>query len=85
MLKSLTPSPGTAWPYAHGGGTDAFPVRSGWWRLLAGLRAYRAALARRRNLRRAMADLERLDDRMLRDIGVSRSEIGRVVRYGRGS
>ena len=32
-----------------------------------------------------MQELERLDDRMLRDIGVTRSEIGYVVRYGRHS
>jgi uncharacterized protein YjiS (DUF1127 family) len=32
---------------------------------------------------RAVAELANLDDRMLRDIGVSRSEIPHVVRYGR--
>jgi uncharacterized protein YjiS (DUF1127 family) len=33
--------------------------------------------------RQARHELEGLDDRMLRDIGVSRGEIGHVVRFGR--
>jgi uncharacterized protein YjiS (DUF1127 family) len=43
-----------------------------------------AALLTRWRIRKAARDLERLDDRMLRDIGVSRTEIGHVVRHGRG-
>jgi uncharacterized protein YjiS (DUF1127 family) len=34
-------------------------------------------------LSKAATELNELDERMLRDIGVSRSEIGRVVRFGR--
>jgi uncharacterized protein YjiS (DUF1127 family) len=52
-------------------------------RIIGGIQAYRAALAEQRRLRRARSELESLDDRMLKDIGVVRCEIGRVVRYGR--
>ena len=34
-------------------------------------------------LSKAATELSDLDDRMLRDIGISRAEIGRVVRFGR--
>jgi uncharacterized protein YjiS (DUF1127 family) len=86
MLRSMTPSTETAWPYARQDGAGAASAtRSGWSRIVAGLRAYRAALAERRRWRRAREELERLDDRMLRDIGVGRSGIGYVVRYGRRS
>ena len=34
-------------------------------------------------LSRAATELNELDERMLRDIGVSRAEIGHVVRFGR--
>jgi uncharacterized protein YjiS (DUF1127 family) len=43
------------------------------------LRAWREI----RRHRRAMDELSVLDDRMLQDIGVNRSEIPRVARYGR--
>jgi uncharacterized protein YjiS (DUF1127 family) len=36
-----------------------------------------------RKHRQGMDELRMLDDRMLQDIGVSRSEIPRVARYGR--
>jgi uncharacterized protein YjiS (DUF1127 family) len=48
-----------------------------------------AAAARRfrseRAVRLAMAELESLDDRTLKDIGISRDEIWHAVRYGRGA
>ena len=37
----------------------------------------------RRELARAMATLSQMDDRSLRDIGISRGDIGRAARYGR--
>lgn len=51
--------------------------------LIFGIRSLLAALRERRLLRRAERDLETFDDRMLRDIGIGRSEISRVVRKGR--
>jgi uncharacterized protein YjiS (DUF1127 family) len=36
-------------------------------------------------LRRAVVELQNMPDRMLRDIGVTREEIGHVVRFGRDS
>jgi uncharacterized protein YjiS (DUF1127 family) len=46
-------------------------------------RLYRLAQAQWQH-RRAMQELHDLDDRMLRDIGVNRSEIPGVARFGRG-
>lgn len=54
--------------------------------LLATARSLRQYLARQihqRALRSAEAALMALDDRMLRDIGLSRGEIGSAVRHGR--
>jgi uncharacterized protein YjiS (DUF1127 family) len=36
-------------------------------------------------LRRAVVDLQSMPDRMLRDIGLTREEIGHAVRFGRDS
>jgi uncharacterized protein YjiS (DUF1127 family) len=85
MLKSMTSSTEGPWPYADRAGysDEVSGVRRAWLRIASGIRSYRAALTRKRRLRHAMAELQGLDDRMLRDIGVSRCEIGRVVRYGR--
>jgi uncharacterized protein YjiS (DUF1127 family) len=41
------------------------------------------ALTRQRRIRRAHEELMALDDRTLHDLGIDRSEIGRVVRWGR--
>ena len=60
---------------------DFAPPRHATWREF--LRTQLAALAVRRRLRCATGDLHALDDRMLKDIGVSRHEVGRVVRFGR--
>jgi uncharacterized protein YjiS (DUF1127 family) len=85
MFKSMTSPTRGPWPYADRADRagEISGVRKAWLRIASGIRSYRAALARKRRLRHDMAELEGLDDRMLRDIGVTRCEIGRVVRYGR--
>ena len=52
--------------------------------ILAGVRVHCLRLVKYRALPRAERQLVRLSDRMLKDIGVARSDIWRVVRYGRG-
>ena len=42
-----------------------------------------AAYAERRRINRAIAELDTLSDHVLRDIGVPRHDIERIVRYGR--
>lgn len=49
-------------------------------RLFAALARAGSAIRAESRARRAYAELARLDDRMLRDIGVSRSEIHSLVR-----
>jgi uncharacterized protein YjiS (DUF1127 family) len=56
------------------------PRWSGWTRSLAKLRS---GLVRRFKIRRTMVHWQALDDRMLKDIGLTRHEIDRFVRYGR--
>lgn len=58
----------------------------GLWHLLTVLvqRAV-AAWSKRRRAQRAIAELSCLSNRMLRDIGIERHDIERVVRYGRGA
>jgi len=88
MLRSFAPqSPGDMWPYAEPA-PDAVPARRlagllGW--LASSILAGFAAIARRRRIVRAERALVDLDDRMLRDIGITRTQIGRVVRYGRSA
>jgi uncharacterized protein YjiS (DUF1127 family) len=88
MLRSFAPqSPGDLWPYAEptpaAGPTRGFAALLG--RLAAGILAALAAIAERRRIVRAERALVDLDDRMLRDIGITRTQIGRVVRYGRSA
>ena len=52
--------------------------------LASSIRSLFAGLREHRRIRRAECDLETFDDRMLRDIGIGRSEIRWVVRSGRG-
>jgi uncharacterized protein YjiS (DUF1127 family) len=49
------------------------------------VRSLATEFARRRRLRRGLDALHSLDDRMLADIGITRSEADRVVRDGRWS
>jgi len=69
------------WPLAEQPELSGRPASGG---VLARL----VALARRvrsdRAARLAMAELESLDERTLRDIGISRDQIWHAVRYGRG-
>ena len=83
MMKTLAPSsPDDLWPMPEpaqaGTGTPSLLQRLG--AVLGGLAAH--LIERHRQLK-AEGELRALDDRMLRDIGLRRSEIGRVVRYGR--
>ena len=50
-------------------------------RIAAGLTKMRLALRREMRARRAAAELASMNDRMLRDIGISRDEIEGVVRH----
>jgi uncharacterized protein YjiS (DUF1127 family) len=42
-----------------------------------------ARIRKERRIRRGIEEMMALDDRMLRDIGVSRSDVAYVARYGR--
>ena len=52
-------------------------------RILDGPRWLLGALAREWWLHRAAAELAAMDDRLLRDMGLGRSEIDDIVRWGR--
>ena len=67
------PQPRAALPRRHTVG--AWLVRT-----VAGLAA---AIAREMRVRRAMRDLAMMDEHMLRDIGITRAEIGHATRFGR--
>jgi uncharacterized protein YjiS (DUF1127 family) len=74
-----TPSTHRLAPMAHGGGAG----RSVWAVVRAGLAWLIATLAREREIRRSMRLLATFDDYMLHDIGITRGDIERVVRFGR--
>jgi uncharacterized protein YjiS (DUF1127 family) len=59
------------------------PRHIAWQKLAAFAAAVVSGLAERRRIRRCERELQTLDDRMLRDIGVTRQSIGSVVRHGR--
>jgi uncharacterized protein YjiS (DUF1127 family) len=86
MLRSFAPrSLGDAWPDAEP--TPATGRARGISALLrwvaSGILDALAAVAERNRAARAERTLAELDERMLRDIGITRTDIGRVVRYGR--
>ncbi|MEQ1613649.1 MAG: DUF1127 domain-containing protein [Hyphomicrobiaceae bacterium] len=59
-------------------------VKTVCWNVAKSVAAYAGELVCQRALRRMEYELERLDDRTLKDIGMDRSEIRRHVRFGRG-
>jgi uncharacterized protein YjiS (DUF1127 family) len=59
------------------------PAALAWASVARALKALAAAWTERRRVRRAVLQLEALSDRMLADIGLDRSDIARVARYGR--
>ena len=74
-ISSDTPAP-------HGSATaDRSWSISAWFRGLVA-RAARA-IAQELRIRRDMRHLMAMDDRMLKDIGLSRAELGDAARYGR--
>jgi uncharacterized protein YjiS (DUF1127 family) len=82
MFKTLAPrSTDDLWPFAEQ--PQAGAPASLMQRLAGSLSAMAQFVVERRRYLKARHDLASLDERMLRDIGVTRSEIGRVVRYGR--
>src|SRR5262245_26757197 len=69
-----------AWPHTRKAHNNVV------WRLVAsGISSFLRSIAGRRDLRRATHELESMDDHMLKDIGIGRSEIMWAVRYGRAS
>ena len=62
---------------------DSGAGRSVWAQVRSGLVGLVGALARERELRRSMRLLASFDDQMLRDIGLTRGDIERAVRFGR--
>ena len=77
---------GAFWPFAERSDfdTEARP-RSLIGGLLAASRRAVAALASELAVRRAMQSLASLDERLLRDIGLERDQIGLAARQGRGA
>jgi uncharacterized protein YjiS (DUF1127 family) len=61
----------------------ASPGRSAWRSTRAAISGLIAAINRARKIRRSVIELSSWDDRMLSDIGLTRGDIKRVVRFGR--
>jgi uncharacterized protein YjiS (DUF1127 family) len=68
------------WPYRA---TRGHVGPTFWGRAREGLAQAAAAASRWRRLRRDTRRLMALDDRLLRDVGLSRGEVERAVRGGR--
>jgi uncharacterized protein YjiS (DUF1127 family) len=83
MFKLLTfRSDGAFWPFAERDDNRARAFHLGRI-LMAWPRQLVAAVLRELSTRRARQTLASLDDRMLRDIGIDRSQIESVCRHGR--
>ena len=76
-------SDGAIWPLAERSDFDAGTHGSG--TVLGKLMALAQRFKAERATRRAMHELESLDDRTLKDIGIARDQIWHVVRHGRGA
>ena len=84
MFKIVTfRSDGAFWPLTQRSEFEAGTHASG--TLLGKAMALARRFRAERAARRAMHELASLDDRTLRDIGISRDEIWHAVRYGRGA
>ena len=54
-----------------------------WGSVVTGLVSARNALAKEIRIRRSMAELSRMGEAMLRDLGLTRLDVERAVRHGR--
>ncbi len=80
---TVSPAADRLWPYAQP--TRSMALRLVWqWIGAAAVKGI-ARAHKRRLLMRAERELQYLDDRMLKDIGITRSEIGSMARFGRSS
>ena len=68
----------------HASSASRAGVGSAVWGLVArGFAAAMAAMVKEIRARRAMAELSGMGENMLHDIGLTRDDVERVVRYGR--
>ena len=80
---TASPAADRLWPYAQP--TRGMALRRVWqWIVAAAVKGI-AAARKRQLLLRAQRELQYLDERMLKDIGISRSQIDPMTRFGRGS
>jgi uncharacterized protein YjiS (DUF1127 family) len=75
-------STSSTYRFTHAARSPA-PGRAVWARVRAGLVGLIGALAREREIRRSIRHLASLNEHVLRDIGLTRGDIERAVRFGR--
>jgi uncharacterized protein YjiS (DUF1127 family) len=84
MSRITAPRPADRlWPYAQP--TRGLAARPAWHRIASTVARWIAAMRERQRLHRAEYELHLLNDRMLEDIGLRRSEIASMVRWGHAS